>query len=157
LLKAFRCRIFYLFLIMFTVSVVFVYLCIAKNSYQVLKKKKTLSLFHFSSLHHKVNNGKQTAILFTFFLDIFFKTCNILFRFCSRNTNLDILGNCMSLAHRKSTNSLVKMDFKLRNKLKSKCVQFFDTPCTLLLTLGFYSTLKNYVCRTNRQCDIFTS
>ena len=34
------------------------------------------------------------------------------------------------LAHRKSTETLLELDFKLRNKLKSKCVQFFDTHCT---------------------------
>ena len=66
-----------------------------------------------------------------FSLDIFYITFNILVRFWSRNTNLDIFGNCTSLAHWKITNTLLKMDFKLRNKLKSKCVQLFDTPCTM--------------------------
>jgi hypothetical protein len=45
--------------------------------------------------------------------------------------HLAIFGNCMSLAHRKSTRTLLKMDFKLRNKLTSKCVQFFYTPCSI--------------------------
>jgi hypothetical protein len=38
----------------------------------------------------------------------------------------------MSLAHRKGTESLLELDFKVRNKLKSKCVQFFDTPCMII-------------------------
>ena len=48
---------------------------------------------------------------------------------------MDIFGNCTSLAHRKT---LLKMYYKLRNKLKSKCVQFVDTPCNIVPFTGLH-------------------
>ena len=65
-----------------------------------------------------------------FFSDIIYKTCNISVRFHSRNTIFDIFDIYTSLGVRRSTKTFLKTCLKLRNKLKSKCVQFFETPCT---------------------------
>ena len=48
---------------------------------------------------------------------------------------MDLFGNWMSLAHRKSPKTLEKMDFKLRNRHKPQCVQYFETPCIYHLEL----------------------
>ena len=88
------------------------------------------SLFHFSSLQNKrIMPNKQLFCSF-FPPDIIYKNCNISVRFHSRKTILDIFEIYMSLAVRKTTKTLLKTCLKLRNKLKSKCVQFFDTPCS---------------------------
>ena len=96
--------------------------------FKINKCRLCFTSHHFTM--KRIMANKLLSCSFSF-LDIFYKTFNILVIFCSRNKNSDIFGNCMSLAHRKSTKTLLKMDFKLRNRLKSKCVQFFNTPCKI--------------------------
>ena len=56
---------------------------------------------------------------------------------------MDIFEIYTSLGVRKTTKTLLKTCLKLRNKLKSKCVQFFETPCILNLNLSKKIALYN--------------
>jgi hypothetical protein len=83
---------------------------------------------HHFTMKRKMANKLLSCSFFS--LDIFYKTFNILVIFYRRIKILTCLATVLVWHIAKVKKTLLKMDFKLRNRLKSKCVQFFDTPCS---------------------------